>query len=334
MGCRLIVVACAAAALTLGVPASRTQAQGGPPSAAEVAAALGFDAAAIRNAQAGQIVSRSIEESSRNEIGAAIAMLVRAPTSRVHALVKDAGFAELDPSVQAHGRIQVPATAASFAGLRIPPAELERLARAEAGGDLNLSTDEIAALRAAAPQGPEALGDTYRGLLAARVEAYRKSGLAGIAPYARAGGASTSPADALRSALGAETALQKFAPAFHAALASYPEHVPSGFDDRFYWALIDVQGRPAVVLIHRLVSTRGDVIGISERQFYVSQGYNALQVLVGLFPAQDGTAVIYTNRTSSDQVARFGRMAQSIGRRTLVAEVTRFFTAVQKAALG
>jgi hypothetical protein len=321
----LLAILCAAP------PLARSQA---PLTAQDVARELGFDDAAARNAQAGQIVSRSIEESSRSEIGAAVAMFVRTPVEPLYARLMGAGFAEYDPSVLAHGRIQTPATAASFAGLRIPPAELDRLAKAAPGADLNLSTDEIAALQAAAPQGAEAVGDAYRGLLAARVEAYRKSGLAGIAPYARAGGATTSPADALRSALAASTVLQKFAPNMHGALASYPKSVPSDFDDRFVWALLDVQGRPAIVLVHRLVGRDGEAVSIAERQFYASQGFNALQVLIGLLPVEGGTAVFYTNRTSSDQAARFGRMAQSMGRRVLVGEVTRFFEAARKAVGG
>jgi hypothetical protein len=308
--------------------------QGRPPSVQAVAHALGFDEAAVRNAKAGQVVSRSIEESSRSEIGAAVAMLVKAPIEKIIGRLAGAGFAELDPSVLAHGRIQTPATAASFAGLRIPPAELERLSRAAPGTDLNLSTEEIGALQAAAPQGAEAVGDAFRGLLAARVEAYRARGLAGLAPYARSGGGTTSPADALRAAFDASGFLAKYAPGLHGALANYPKPVPAGFDDRFVWALIDVQGRPAVVLIHRLVSSSGDALGISERQFYASQGFNAMQVLIGLLPVEEGTAVFYTNRTSSDQAARFGRMAQSMGRRMLVGEVTRFFTAARKAVGG
>jgi len=318
-------------ALALPAPASG---QAAPPTVAEVAADLGFDAAAIRRARAGEIVSRSIQESSRSEIGAAVAMLVKAPAERLRERIAGAGFLDLDPSVLAHGRIQVPATAASFAGLRIPPAELERLANAAPGDDLNLSSEEIAALRAAAPKGAEAVGDAWRGLLAERIEAYRRNGLAGIAPYARANGRSTSAGDALRSATEAAVLLAKRAPSFHAALASYPKGVPAGTDERFSWALVDVQGRPAVVLLHRLLGSEGDITLVADRQLYVSQGYNALQILVGLFPVQEGTAVVYGNRTNSDQAARFGRVAQGMGRRMLVGEVTRFFEAARKAAGG
>jgi len=317
-------------ALALAAPA---WGQAGPTSVKDVAADLGFDAAAIRRAQAGEIVSRSIQESSRSEIGAAVAMLVKAPAERLRDRIAGAGFVDLDPSVLAHGRIQLPATAASFAGLRIPPAELERLANAAPGDELNLSSEEIAALRAAAPQGAEAVGDAWRGLLAARVEAYRRNGLAGIAPYARSNGRSTSAADALRSATDAAVVLRKRAPSFHAALASYPKEM-AGSDERFSWALVDVQGRPAVVLLHRLLGSEGDAVVLADRQLYVSQGYNALQIVVALLPVQEGTAVIYVNRTHSDQAARFGRVAQGMGRRMLVGEVTRFFEAARQAAGG
>lgn len=301
------------------------------PSAGDVATALGFDGRAIRDAQAGRVVSRSLQESSRSEIGAAVAMIVRAPVGPLQERLLGQGFADLDPAVQAQGPIQVPATAQSFAALRIPPAELTRLSQAQAGDDLNLSTEEIASLRAAAPNGAEAVGDAYRGLLAARVEAYRARGPAGIAPYARARGGSVSAGDALRSALQAENAVRTYVPAFHVALAGSPPRLPAGFEERYLWSLVDVQGRPAVALIHRVVSGPGEVAGLGDRHFYASHGYNALQILVGFFPVQGGTAVLYTNRTHTDQVGRFGRMAQSIGRRMLVAEVTQLFEAVQRA---
>jgi hypothetical protein len=155
-----------------------------------------------------------------------------------------------------------------------------------------------------------------------------------MAPYARGGGAATRPGDALRAALDAAAILERRAPRMHAALAGYPQGVAPGFDDRFEWALLDVQGRPAVVLIHRLVGDEAGGTVVAERQFYASQGFNALQILVGLVPVQEGTAVFYVNRTSSDQAARFGRMAQGMGRRVLVGEVTRFFEAARKAVGG
>ena len=317
-------------ALGAGLPAA-ARADGDRPTATTVAAALGFDEAAIGAAKAGEIVSRPIAESSRSEIGAVVAMIVEAPMARISRHALRAGFAELDPSLLAHGRIETPATAASFAGLRLPPAELDRFARARAGTDLNLATEEIAALTTAAASRPEGAGDVLRELLAARVEAYRQAGRAGPSPPSRAPGGRSNPRRGPPSARPAQTVLARFAPDFHAALGRYPQGVPARFEDRYYWALVDVQDRPTVVLIHRLVDPAGDVEIVAEQHFYVSQGYNALQIVVGLFPLERGTAVIYTNRTHSDQAARFGRMAQSIGRRMLVDEVTRFFAAAQEA---
>lgn len=330
LGLRLGVIAIAAFAASVAGAEPRT--------AAAVLESLGFEDGALADARAGRVVSRAIQESGRNEVGAAVAMIVDVPPERVRDRVRAVGLSELDPSVMAHGSIGKPATAASFAGLRIPPAELDRLARAAPGGDLNLATEEIAALADAAPNGPEAVGDRFRELLAKRVEAYRARGLAGIAPYARASNASTSPGDALRAALEASTVLHRFAPAAHEALSRYPQALPAGFEERFSWALVDVQDRPAVVLVHRLVGPVDGGTLVAERQFYASQGFDALQVVIGVLPiegdGQPGSAVIYSNRTSSAQAARFGRMAQSIGRRMLVAEVTRFFEAIRKTIGG
>jgi hypothetical protein len=303
------------------------------PSAADLATALGFDQGQIDRARRGEIVSRSIQESGRNEIGGAVAMLVKAPVAKLRLQILGEGFEKLDPSRSAQGRIAIPATAASFAALAIPPAELQRLARAQPGDDLNLSAEEIAALGAVSAQGNDAVAAKYKELLAVRVEAYRKSGLAGIAPYARSGGRSTSAGDALRAALAADAPLLKLAPQLSSALTSFPR-VPAGFDERYEWAVIDVQGRPAIVLSHRLATTAGDAEGVATRQFYASQGFNAIQILVGLAPVSEGTAVFYVNRTSSDQAARFGRTAQAIGRRMLVGEVTRFFEAARKEVGG
>jgi hypothetical protein len=124
--------------------------------------------------------------------------------------------------------------------------------------------------------------------------------------------------------------LERFAPGFHAALARYPQAVPPGAKESFSWALLDVQDRPTVVLVHRLLGEIGaDAVQV-ERQFYASQGFDALQIVAGALPVAEGTVLLYANRTSTDQAARYGRMAQSIGRRMLLSEVKQHFAAVRE----
>lgn len=66
----------------------------------------------------------------------------------------------------------------------------------------------------------------------------------------------------------------------------------------------------------------------------VSRGYDALQFVVALLAVEGGTALIYENRTVSEQAARFGRLAQTMGRRMLVDEVRRYFEQVRAAVGG
>ena len=55
-----------------------------------------------------------------------------------------------------------------------------------------------------------------------------------------------------------------------------------------------------------------------QHQYYVSTGYNAEQAIVAFPPVDGGTLVIYTNHTSTDQVAGPGGGAKrTIGRRVM-----------------
>ena len=61
-----------------------------------------------------------------------------------------------------------------------------------------------------------------------------------------------------------------------------------------------------------------------ERQFYVGQSYNSLQILYGLVPTAGKTIVFYLNRTSTDQVAGFPTGTRhSLGRKIMEKEVRR-----------
>ena len=60
-------------------------------------------------------------------------------------------------------------------------------------------------------------------MLLRRYQAYRASGLAGIAPYPRGGGSDINLASDLRKATQAAQGLGKCLPKFHALLAGYPQ---------------------------------------------------------------------------------------------------------------
>ena len=77
----------------------------------------------------------------------------------------------------------------------------------------------------------------------------------------------------------------------------------------------------------------GDAWLISQRQFYVSRGYNIEQALAAFLPVKEGTLVVYTNRTSTDQVTGFGSSSKrAIGRRLMASQLKDLFEKVRGAA--
>src|SRR5262249_18537342 len=157
-------------------------------------------------------------------------------------------------------------------------------------------------------------------------QAYRAKGLAGIAPYAPAGGKTTQPPDDPRRATDAATILQRDAPGFHDVLLNYPAHKPAGLEGHLFCIRYTLTGRPHMTLQHRLALPAGDAYVAAEREFYVSHEYNDMQAIGGLLPVEGGTAVVYLARTTTDQLGGFGAsLKQSIGRGMMSRQIADIF---------
>ena len=169
-----------------------------------------------------------------------------------------------------------------------------------------------------------------RAALLARLEAYQEQGLAGIAPYALAGGAQRSPADELRSATQAAKTLQSLVPAAYRYLLEYPAAKPPGAEESFRWSQFNANGTPTIALTHGLYVPDGDAWVVVQRQFYVSGGYNAEQAIGALLPLKTGSLAVYTNRTSTDQVTGFGGgTKRSVGSKLLASQLLALYKKVQ-----
>ncbi len=308
------------------------------PTAAALLSELGVGSAEIEKAKSGEFIHLASESSNERELTAGFAFLVKGvtPTELVKQL-REGELDRVDPNTLAVQIMTGEPSLNDFAKLALKPdaaAQAKSFLSAKAGGDVNLSAAEIASFQklgaAATPAQVEA---TLRTLLFERLQAYRKSGLAGIAPYARGGGATRSPADDLRSATGAHKILKKSAPTAYQLLLDYPKGKLAGSEEVYRWSQISAHGAPAFVLTHNLYIPDGDAwLGV-QRQFYVSTGYNCEQAVVAFLPVTGGTAVFYGNRTSTDQITGFGGGAKrSIGSKLLASQLEDLFEKVRKSA--
>lgn len=329
------ILAVVLASLVAGVTAGAEDAR--PLNIVDVAREIGFgeeqQAAVLR----GEVVSAGLEESDETELAVVVALRTSDDVASVSERLRGGPLFELRRTILAHGEIPLGGDAnavrAAFEGLTLPAAELDSLARAEPGTVLNLSVQEIASLRAAADAAPpgerqEPVADAYRDALAHRVRDYLEKGLPGIASYAREGGEHTSVTEVLRAPWTRSRLFDVSLPDLKRVLLGAP--VPGDADtaQSLYWFLQDVDDRPTAVLSHRLFAQREGVALLYERQFYVGQSYNALQILAGVFDTPDGTVVVYSNRTSTDRVAGFGSSAaHAVGRRLLGAKAVELLSA-------
>jgi hypothetical protein len=302
------------------------------PDAATLAAAVGVSADQLASARAGEIVSGSAKASNERELTATLLFLVPKTEPAALAALGQKGLVDrVDANVTRSGVVDATASPASFAQLALAPDQQRIWASAAPGSALNVSSGEVGALAGAAN-----VQQAVVALLAQRVSAYRAQGLAGIAPYARGGGATRSAADDLRSATQAAEALRKYAPNAYAFLLGYPQGRPEGTQEIVRWSQISAHDVPTIVLTQTLWIPDGGAWIATQRQFYVSTGYNCEQAIAAFLPVAEGTLVFYVNRTSTDQVTGFGGgMKRDIGSRLLESTLQELFEkARQKAAPG
>lgn len=310
-----------------------------PPTAQELLKRLGIPEAAAREALDGSFVSHSLEPSNERELTAGFVFVVPGITpGELMPMLNEGLVDRVDPNVVATAFVGNPATAAEFAKLDLRPdpgKQARAFASAKPGSDLNLSSDEIAAFQQLDGGNVAAVEKQVRAMLLARMQSYQQQGLAGLAPYARGGQDSRSPADDLRSASNAAKVLREEMPNAHQLMLAYPKGKPGDIQETFRWQQILAHGEPTLILAHNFALPDGDAWVVVQRQLYVSTGYNCEQAVAAFLPIQDGTAVFYANRTSTDQVTGFGGGAKrSIGGKVLAGQLQELFEKVRGKTAG
>ncbi len=295
------------------------------PSAAQVLSDMGWSASDQQRVLNGEFVTNDAAGTSDKDLALSIAFLVKTSPADLSEQIIAGNIIATDPQVQASGEFSSAGSLADLARLQVGTETLQTFLNARPGEALNLSAVEIAAFKALQGAGPEAALPQLRKMLLDRFQAYKTSGLAGIAPYDR-GSSTTDVADELRKASDALSVLHKYMPALQQALIDYPRAVVPGMRQTFRWVHYDIDGTTTLVLMHELTASDGAARAVVQRQYYVSNGYNAEQAVAGFLPVQGGTVVAYTNHTFTDQVAGFGGgVKRSIGRRMMASKLTQMF---------
>ncbi len=304
----------------------------------EVFRGVGFTEADVEKVRRGELVKGVMTGTSERELSIKLAFLVKAPVSQLRELFAASRDYHYDPSVTAFAPIRGEGSLDDFRRLHLDPnpdSMAKTFVNAKPRSGLNLSREEIAAFNAL-KEGEGSLAERVeaqgRQVLLERYRAYRQKGLAGIAPYARGGGRDYRPGEALRSRTEQSIGMRREVPAFHRALLDYPESLPAGFNDYFFWVNYRVDDTPTIALVHRMELQDGEDFAFAERHFYVSRSHNSVQALGGMFPVEEGTVVLYVNRTSTDQVGGFGSSTKrALGNRVMAGQLAKTFDRIRAA---
>jgi len=298
------------------------------PSAEDIITSMAFKQDQVAELERGKIVDVEISEATQKELAMGLAMYLPSSPAKIATYFKTGDLALIDSDITTHASIQPNSGIDAFKGFSFTlkqSDEARDLMAAAAGDRFNLSAEEIkgfAALKEKLAGADKAalvadVSQHYRQILLQRWQAYLEGGLAGIASYAR-NGADAKPAEELRTAAASSKLFANFFPDLHKVWLNYPEKLPSGAEEQFFWINRTVENRPTAILSHRIVQTSDTVSVIIARQFFVGHSYNSSHLIVGCLPYRDGSIVFYAQRTSTDQVAGLGSsLKHSIGREQL-----------------
>jgi len=296
------------------------------PSADQVLTVLGYSASDKQRVLGGEYVSGKLAAVSERNLTFAVAFLVKTSPDAIVKEIMAGNLITADPQVKQYGKLSAEGNLADLAELQITADEASALSRAEPGEKVNLSAGEMAAFKAAPGAAVQAIRQQLQRTLLARYQAYRESGLNGIAPYDRGDARPADVASDLRKATQAAKGLQEHMPGFHAVLLGYPQATLPGMEQQFFWTKSIIRGKPTYVLTHILVASDGAARAVARREYYVSAGYDAEQSLAGFLPVEGGTIVVYMSHVFTEQVAGTGgSLKRSIGSRVMADQMKEIF---------
>lgn len=297
------------------------------PTADEVLTDVGLSPDDKQRILNGEFVTADLGAVSDRDLALFIAYLVKTSPDNLARKIVAGELIAADEEVKESGVISPVGALANLGKLDISNQAAQALTRAKAGEALNLSASEISAFALLRGDTTYSVQQQLHRMLLARYQAYRASGLDGIAPYDR-GGSSTDLASDLRQAGRSARHLAKWAPGIHAVLMNYPTATVPGMRESFYWLKYGIQGKETYVLAHVLSAPEGAARVVVQRQYYASTGYDGEQSVAGFLPVQEGTIVVYGAHAFTDQVTGLGgAVKRSIGHRVMAEQMKKLFDA-------
>ena len=322
----LFLLAAAGARVCIAPPAAHAQV----PSTEQVLNDMKFSDGDRQKILSGDFVTVEVPAVSDRDLSFAIAFLVKASPESLGKQVMSGRLVTADAQVQSWGELKGEGSAADFAKLKITADEAKALSNAKPGDALNFSAGELAAVSGA--KGPDAVLAELKKLMLARYQAYKTSGLAGIAPYDRGGKTTDHGAD-LRKATEASAGLKKYLPAFQAALLNYPKAPAPQPRETFFWVKSIIEGKATYILAHLMGGPDGPAYAVTRRQYYASTNYNGEQSTAGFLPCSGGTVALVSSHAFTDQVTGWGgSMKRSIGSSMMAKKMREIFDAGRKKA--
>jgi len=293
---------------------------------------LGIGAPQIAQLERGEIVTYAVKETSQKELAVGVAMILPVALPQVADYIKHSSLGASEANILASGPLAGNADINTFGKFAFTDKQLDEakaFLEAEPGEKFNLSKPELDSLKNLHDSLKDADDKTllkaanqqYRKILLQRFQAYRKSGLTGIASYSR-GKSTADPAAELRSDAINSKAWIRYFPELRQAWLNYPAALPANTSEQFMWANRDIENRPTAILNHRIMLTANASYILLSRQFYVGHSYNSSHMVAGGLPYKNGTLVFYSTRSSTDQVTGIGsNLKRSIAREQMEKEM-------------
>lgn len=288
------------------------------PTVAELLVSTPFDQADIRRVLNGRLASTGIKPVGDHEVAVGLACLAKENGAAMYRLLQQNVWIAPNELI-ASEPIKDEDGLESFENVSFEPDYLKEAtlyAKARAGDEFNLSTDEIETFRSLTPtsrstRDAQVVLSALRQVLLSRYLAYRKDGLQGILPYDRGSGKKARPGELLLQTLNLSFYLRREFPAVHEALIRYPDTGDLAAIHDYHWLSIEIEGRPVFALSHRLTN-RTERAGIAvTRVFYISRALDAAQVVVAMMPTPEGMLLLYVSRIWTERVTGFGKAAKT-----------------------